>query len=401
MASPGSVPPGLDLSSQLIQTLRTTEIRIPPYPAVALSLDRLSRDPRSTIADVTSVIAADASLTATVLRYASAAAMGKSAGPVTLDTAVRKLGLEELTRVVIATTVGGSANAPGPLSMLRRDQWRRSLLSAMFCRELAGRRGVLPDQAFLGGLLHDFGAVVVLACLESFGRDRLPVLSEATWCRLVEDLHIEFGMVVVSRWRLPEPIAEVIAHHHTPHTAARAHRPLVQLVAIVDQIIAVLDRGSNGGIAALLEVPGLEQGEHHRIGALMPRVAEHMARFESPPQRDVTSVIATVSNPIEDGWPVDFFIESKTLIEYRACALTPSTLAFRAPSALQPAWLTELTLRCTPDTIKMLANVKTCQSLPTGAFFVTVQPFGLAGDDKAAWLRLIERTRRAAAVPQQ
>jgi hypothetical protein len=322
--------------------------------------------------------------------------MGKPSGPVTLHAAVSKLGLEELTRVVIATTVGGAANAPGPLSLLRRDQWRRSLLSAMFCRELAGRRGVLPDQAFLGGLLHDFGAVVVLACLESLGRDRLPTLSEATWCRLVEDLHIEFGMIVVARWQLPEPIAEVIAHHHTPHNASRAHRSLVQLVAIVDQIIAVLDRGSNGGIAALMEVPGLEQGEHYRIGALMPKVAEHMARFESPPQRDVTSAIAPMGNPIEDGWPVDFFIESKNLIEYRACALTPSTIAFRAPSALQPAWLSEMTLRCDPDRITMLANVKTCQSLPSGDFFVTAQPFGLAGEDKAAWLRLIERTRRAA-----
>ena len=396
MATPGSASSGLDLSSQLIQTLRTTEVRIPPYPAVAMSLDRLSRDPKSTITDVTSIIAADASLAATVLRYASAASMGKPTGPVTLHAAVSKLGLEELTRVVIATTVGGAANAPGPLSLLRRDQWRRSLLSAMFCRELAGRRGVLPDQAFLGGLLHDFGAVVVLACLESLGRDRLPTLSEATWCRLVEDLHIEFGMIVVARWQLPEPIAEVIAHHHTPHNASRAHRSLVQLVAIVDQIIAVLDRGSNGGIAALMEVPGLEQGEHYRIGALMPKVAEHMARFESPPQRDVTSAIAPMGNPIEDGWPVDFFIESKNLIEYRACALTPSTIAFRAPSALQPAWLSEMTLRCDPDRITMLANVKTCQSLPSGDFFVTAQPFGLAGEDKAAWLRLIERTRRAA-----
>jgi len=388
-------PTGTDLSSQLIQRLRSTEIRIPPYPAVALSLDRLSRDPRSTLTDVTSIIAADASLAATVLRYASAAAM-KSSGPVTLDAAVRKLGLEELTRVVIATTVGASATAPGPLSLLRRDQWRRSLLSAMFCRELAGRRGVLPDQAFLGGLLHDFGAVVVLACLEALGKERLPTLSEATWRRLVEDLHIEFGMIVVARWQLPEPIAEVVTHHHTPHAAARAHRSLVQLVSIVDQIIAVLDRGSGGGIAALLEVPGLEQGEHYRIGALMPKVAEHMARFESPPQRDVTSAIAVVGNPVEDGWPVDFFIESKTLIEYRACTLTPSTLAFRAPSALQPAWLTELTLRCTPDTITMLANVKTCDALASGEFFVTAQPFGLAGEDKAAWMRLIDRTRRGA-----
>jgi HD-like signal output (HDOD) protein len=39
-------------------------------------------------------------------------------------------------------------------------------------------------------------------------------------------------MVVVARWQLPEPIAEVITSHHAPHTCNRVYRPLVQLVAI-------------------------------------------------------------------------------------------------------------------------------------------------------------------------
>lgn len=382
----------IDLSTKLVQQLRTTEIRIPPYPAVALSLDRLSRDPRSSVTDVAQIVATDAALAATVLRHATSASL-KSSAPVTLEAAIRKLGLDELIRVVIATTVGVAATAPGPLGLLRRDQWRRSLLSAMFCRELAQRRGVAPDQAFLAGLLHDFGAVVVVACLESFGVARLPVLSESTWRRLVEDLHVEFGLVVVSRWQLPEPIKEVVAHHHAPHHSTRAYTPLVQLVAIADQIIAVLDRPT-GSIAALLEVPGLEQDERYKIGALMPKVAEQMARFETPAQREVASSIAPSDTPIDDGWPVDFVIASRNFTEYRAVAMTPSTFAFRSQTMLAPAWLADLTLHCAPDKIQMLANVKSCQQLPPGDFLVTAQPFGLAGEDKNAWFRLIERTRR-------
>jgi hypothetical protein len=225
---------------------------------------------------------------------------------------------------------------------------------------------------------------------------RLPVLSESTWRRMVEDLHVEFGLVVVTRWQLPDPIREVIANHHTPHHSARAYTPLVQLVEIVDQIIAVLDRGGQGGsIAALQEVPGLEQDERYKIGALMPKVAEQMAKFETPPQREAVSSIAPSDSPVEDGWPVDFPIASKTFVEYRAVALTHSTFAFRSQAMLQPAWLAELTLHCDPDKITMLANVKSCQNLPAGDFLVTAQPFGLAGDDKNAWLRLIERARRA------
>jgi len=392
MAAPAPTP---DLPAQLIERLRTREIRVPPYPAVASSLDRLNRDGRVSVTEVASIVATDAALAATVLRYATAAAAGRSNAPATLEVAIARLGFDELTRVVIATTIGVAAAAPGPLAALRRDQWRRSLLAAMFCRELAPRRGVAPDQAFLAGLLHDFGAVVVVACIESLGTAALPVLPEATWRRMVEDLHVEFGMVVVARWQLPEPIAEVLTSHHTPHTCNRVYRPLVQLVAVADQIIAILDDGTRGGITALTEVAGLDHDERFRIGALMPKVAEQMARFEAPVERDTSSKIATETQTIEGSWPVDFAISSKHGADHRARAIAPSTLAFTSPVRMAQGWLAELTLHCAPDVISMLVNVKLCQLVPGGNHLVIAQPFGLAGDDRAAWLRLIERTRPA------
>jgi HD-like signal output (HDOD) protein len=385
---------GLELAAKLVERLQTTEIRVPPYPAVASSLERLSRDGKSTVAAVAALVATDAALAATVLRHASTAS-SKSNAPSTLEAAISRLGLDELTRVVIATTIGGAAARPGPLALLRRDQWRRSLLAAMFCKELAPRRGVQPDQAFLAGLLHDFGAIVVLSCLESLGVAPLPVLPELTWRRLVEGLHVELGMVVVARWHLPEPIAEVIAGHHTPHTCSRVYRPLVQLVAIADQIIDILDRGSAGDIAALVEVPGLEHDERYRIGALMPKVADQMARFEMANERGVASSVAAATDPAAERWPVDFAVESRSQVVFRASALGATALVLTSPVALQPAWLAELTLRCAPDTITMLAHVKSCETTPRGTYLVTAQPFGLAGPDREAWLRLIERTRPA------
>jgi len=398
MADPSHCAPEPDLAAQLIERLRTTEVRVPPYPAVASSLDRLNRDGRATVAEVASIVATDAALAATVLRHATSAASGRSNAPATLETAISRLGLDELTRVVIAATIGSSVAAHGPLAVLRRDQWRRSLLAAMFCRELAQRRGVAPDQAFLAGLLHDFGAIVVLSCIESLGAAALPVLKEAVWRRLVEYLHVEFGMIVVARWQLPEPISEVVASHHTPHTCNRVYRPLVQLVAIADQIINILDDSTRGGIAALVEVPGLEHDERFRIGALMPKVAEQMARFETSADRDTTSSILPATQTIEGSWPVDFPIKTRNGVEHRAAALAPSTLAFRSPSRLPQGWLAELTLSCAPDTFTMLANVKSCQAMPGGGHLVIAQPFGLAGEDRAAWLRLVERTRRTSAA---
>src|SRR5882757_262355 len=104
MASPApDLPHELDLPAQLVERLRTSEIKVPPYPAVASSLDKLSRDGRTGVAEVASIVATDAALAATVLRFATAAAL-KSNAPATLEAAIWRLGLDELTRVVIATT---------------------------------------------------------------------------------------------------------------------------------------------------------------------------------------------------------------------------------------------------------------------------------------------------------
>ena len=389
--------PVAELSARLVDTLRGSEIHVPPYPAVAHAIARLEPGGRASVREVAELVATDSALAATVLRHAAAAAhaaQGSSAGtPLTLEAAIWKLGLEELIRVVIATSVGATAWAPGPLASLRRDQWRRSLLAALFAKELAQRRGVVAEQAFLAGLLHDFGAVVVLACLERLGA--LPVLPEPTWRALVADLHVEFGMVVAARWQLPEPITEAIASHHTPQSCMRLHRPLVQLIAVVDHVLELLERGPSEA-AALADVPGLEPDERLRIVALLPRVAEHMARFELPAPRSERSAVAPAPALVDGGWPVDFAVEGKNHVAYRACALAPGVLAFRGPVALAPAWLAELTLHCPPDSLTLLAHVKTCEPLDGGEFLLTAQPFGLAGEDKGVWLRLLGRTQRAA-----
>ncbi len=381
-----------DLPHRLVDALRAADLRIPPYPAIASLLERLGQDGTS-LPEVAAIVATDAALAAHVLRFASSAT-NRSSAPLTLEAAVWKLGLDELTRLVFALGLGGAATTPGPLAALRRDQWRRSLLAAMFCKELAPRRGVLAAHAFLAGLLHDFGAVVVLACLEASPQQPRPVLPEASWRELVEQLHVEFGGIVAARWKLPEPIAEVIAHHHAPQACARVHRPLVQLVAAVDQIIAILDRGATGGLAALTEVPGLEHDERFRIGALMPKVGEQMAMFEAPPGRE--SVPSALARPAttDEGWTVDFPIEGRRQATYRAVAMASNAFKFRSPTPLEPGWLQEVTLQCPPEPVAMMIAVTWCERGRAGDYVISAQPFGLSGDVKAAWLRLVGRTRQ-------
>ena len=393
-----AAPPNrkLDLEVLLTTRLEADKLRLPPYPAIALKLQQLASSGRHSTRDLCATVNADAALVAAVLRRANAAASGSATVITSLEVAVNRIGIEDLLRLALAQSVGVTASASGPLASLRRDTWRMSLLAGRMGLELAERRGIGQDEAFVAGLLHDFGAITVLVGLEDL-KVELPVLPAETWKILVDRLHVKFGSVIARRWNLPEPIVHAIQHHHDVARYTGPHRALVELVATVDHVNAIFDRAPTTSVAALLEVPGLSQDERYRIGAMVPQISEYMASFEasSSPAREVKAktVVAKPAPGLVDGWPVEFIVTAKHDV-YQACALSGTAVAFRGTAALMPNWLTQLTLGCDPE-LSMLANVKTCEQQPDGAYLMTAQPFGIDGKEKQIWFHLVQRTRPA------
>ncbi len=387
--------PEQSLVSRVVQQLRTQDPHIPPYPAVAGALERLTKQGTS-LAEITSIISKDAAIVATVLRRAATAGR-RAPGVLTLEAAIARIGMDELMQVVTASGFGATSMRQGPLAVLRRDVWRRSLLSAMFCKEIAPHRGIDPEQAFVAGLLHDFGAVVVLACIEAM--PDAPKMPEHAWQAIVDQTHVELGMIVAARWQLPEQVADVMAHHHEPTKATAANRPLVELILQVDDVIEVLDRGPAADPNALSMVSGLAPEEVTAIVAMMPRISEQLRAFEVPVDKTVVMrrmLIETALLPPLEGWPVNFVVEGKGHAEHRATMVGPNILGFASAFPYPVAWIADLTLHDDAGNVTMLANVKSCDKQADGSYLVTAQPFGLGGELKTAWSRLVSRTRKEA-----
>ncbi len=386
--------PKLDLEVLLTTRLEADRLRLPPYPAIALKLQQIASSGRNSTRDVCATVTADAALVAAVLRRANAAASGAATVITSLEAAVNRIGVEDLLRLALAQSVGVTASTTGPLASLRRETWRTSLLAARIALELAERRGINQDVAFVAGLLHDFGAITVLVGLEDL-KVELPVLPAETWKILVDRLHVKFGTVIAKRWNLPAPIVDAIQHHHHLAGYQGPHRALVELVATVDHINAIFDRAPTTSIAALLEVPNLSQDERYRVGAMIPQISEYMAAFEatSSPAKEAKAktAVAKPAPGLDDGWPVEFVVTAKHDV-YQACALSPNAVAFRGTVALMPNWLAQMTLGTDPS-LSMLANVKTCEPQPDGTYLMTAQPFGIDGKDKQIWFHLVQRTR--------
>ncbi len=395
--SPRTTIEARDLEATLLERLADNQLRMPPYPAIALKLQQLAECGRSSTGEIAATISADAALVAAVLRRANAAVYDAAQQVVSLDIAISRLGLEQIVQIAIAQSVGLAMNTAGPLRTLRRDVWRRSLLTAAIASELAPSRGVDRDTAFVAGLLHDFGAITVLVGLEDLEVE-LPVLSAVTWRRFVERIQPPFGRVFAQRWRLPEPIADAIEHWAQPRSYDGAHRPLVDAIASAVAIISTLDSAPAEGIESLQHVEGLSRTEAERVHHLVPRIAELMNAFEqsSPPAAArATAINAVEIVPVPDVlWPIDVAATCKGE-PMRACAIDHKTVVLAGAQPMEPNWLVQVVLQA-DQRIDILANVTACTAEPDGTHRIVARPFGLGGDHKEAWFALVQRARAAA-----
>jgi putative nucleotidyltransferase with HDIG domain len=206
----------------------------------------------------------------------------------TLETAVTRIGANEVCKIALATSIGAHAIVTGCLSTLRRRYWRLSMTSALISRALAYPRKADAEEAFICGLLHDFGQIVATASFEEVvARSRdTRVLPEAAWEASVDRFHVELGLVTAARWNLPPVIIAVISAHHNPAFGA-SHADLIDLILTGDAIAAHLEKEPSPSIESLSTVSNLRAGEAQYLLPLIPGIATAVASLdETTPGKD-------------------------------------------------------------------------------------------------------------------
>lgn len=270
-----------ELETQVVDLIRRDAVNVPPYPAVAMRLQRLASSDDFGMSDLHRVISGDPVLAATVLRYANSAAFRGINPTSTLETAVSRIGTSEVCKIALATSIGAHAIVTGCLSSLRRRYWRLSMTSAMLCRTLAVARKQNPEEAFICGLLHDFGQVIATACFEEVlakGRDTR-VLPEAVWADCVDRFHVELGLVTAARWNLPPLICSIISSHHNPKTDP-SHKDLLDLILVCDAIALHLDHTPSPTVETIATIPNLLPDEPARLINGIPTIAAAVASLD-------------------------------------------------------------------------------------------------------------------------
>jgi hypothetical protein len=117
--SAGAWSAEVDLDEAITDLMARDAVEIPPYPAVAMKIERLVGGGDFGLDELARLVASDQSLAADVLRCANSAAFSRGGPVASVPQAVARIGAGELSRIAFASALSGRALARGPLSLLR------------------------------------------------------------------------------------------------------------------------------------------------------------------------------------------------------------------------------------------------------------------------------------------
>ncbi len=197
----------------------------------------LSRRDYGTPKDFERVIAKDQALVARLLKLANSGFYSTARNVATITDAVFLIGLDAMKKMVYAVSSEGlMRRGMRCYDYPDRGFWVHSLAVGTASRALAEAAPAISlrgEEAFVAGLLHDVGQLVLDELIDAAPGKRVVTLADeeaAAGCD-----HAALGELIARRWNISEPIAVAVRHHHDL-AAEGEHRPAAACVALAEVI---------------------------------------------------------------------------------------------------------------------------------------------------------------------
>ena len=275
---------------------------IKSFPQFVVETLRKLNDRDSSASDVAMSLSRDEGLVIRTLKLANSAAYGISRDISSVTEAIAMLGYKNISNIVLSASVYSVMDKSLQGYALDRGQlWKHSLTVAYAARYIAQRFGKsIPEEAYVGGLLHDIGKVVLNDYVR-FGYGIIVKLVEEKQIPFIEAEtqvlgfdHAQVGAMLVEKWGLPEAYGYAVAYHHAPDSVPPEKRekfqPIADVVHTANTLCLMLGVGigadglQNPMYPQVFERLGIEDGEAllSELVDFVQVAAEELESWESP-----------------------------------------------------------------------------------------------------------------------
>ena len=224
--------------------LRQTAAQMEALPSLPHLLDQVTDElssPSSSLGDIGEIIARDAGMSTKVLQLVNSAFFGVHQRIGSPAQAVVLLGLDAIKVLMLSIRLFDQFSDCDLAGLTLPQVWEHSVVVARVAKRLTLAEA--PDEdaaecAFLAGLLHDAGKLVLAANMPEKYRsvmrlagsrpDVLPTVER----NILGATHGEVGAYLMGLWGFPYEVVEAILLHHTPDRAElMTFRPLTAVHA--------------------------------------------------------------------------------------------------------------------------------------------------------------------------
>ncbi len=216
-------------------------------PHILLKLLEVCNKKPVKIDEISQIINKDASLSVRLMSMVNPVGYGLPNRVTSIDQALLLLGPDIAKNIAISSIIQQSFNEmensyiPG-LKIL----WQHSFMCAVLAEMIAGNVSYpRPDEAYLAGLFHDIGKLVLW----------MNPRSE----KQIEASHNETGARLINSWSPQSFIADAVLYHHEPQHRIVDALPLVKIIYIANILSSGIDSDSSDAFDMAKEVLDLDR----------------------------------------------------------------------------------------------------------------------------------------------
>lgn len=200
------------VQAQLMDAIDRDQLVLPTLPEVALRVREAAENPDVSIPALVQEISNDAALSARLIKVVNSPLLRTRQEITDLSMAVNRMGVSYTANLATGLAMAQMFQATSDvIDQKMRQVWARSLEVAGICHVLCRHYTRLkPDQATLGGLVHQIGMLPIL----SYAEDHDELLRDpASLDRVIERLHPVLGNRILEAWDFPMPLRRIPSEH--------------------------------------------------------------------------------------------------------------------------------------------------------------------------------------------
>jgi len=240
MLETASVPVGSTPADKLSQRALGALGKLPPFSPILNKLLASLAGEDVSFAKLGDLIEKDTVVAGNILHLVNSALYARRATITSVRHALALLGMDKVRNTLLGMSISrmwSQVKTPPVWSMARFN--RHSASVAVLSDQIASKvRADYPEGAFVAGLLHDLGRLLIaLGLPDEFTRlVKLHEQSERSWteCELevLGFTHAELSATALAKWDFPEAVQIAVRDHHRPPVFPGGG--IVPLSAVVD-----------------------------------------------------------------------------------------------------------------------------------------------------------------------